>query len=108
VGIHKAKELLLLGDALGADEALALGLVNRVVPDDQLHAATAELAGRLAAGPTRAIALTKALVNAAVESDRATAFAAEAVAQELNMGTVDAQEGVAAFVGRRDATYRGW
>lgn len=108
VGMHKAKELLMLGDAISADEAMALGLVNRVVPDDDLRTATAELAGRLAAGPTRAIALTKALVNAAVESDRATAFAAEAVAQELNMGTTDAQEGVAAFVGRRDPTYRGW
>jgi 2-(1,2-epoxy-1,2-dihydrophenyl)acetyl-CoA isomerase len=108
VGTHRAKELLLLGDALPAVEAQALGLVNRVVPDAELGAATDELAGRLAAGPTRALALTKALVNRAVESDRATALAEEAHLQELNMATVDAQEGVAAFVERRTPTYRGW
>jgi 2-(1,2-epoxy-1,2-dihydrophenyl)acetyl-CoA isomerase len=43
-----------------------------------------------------------------LESDRATAFQAEAVAQEMNMSTVDANEGVAAFVERRSPTYRGW
>ena len=108
VGVHRAKLLLLLGDALGAADAHALGLVNRVVPDDELAGAAGELAERLAAGPTRAMALTKALVNDALHADRAAAFAAEAQAQELNMATADAQEGVAAFVERRTPTYRGW
>ena len=108
VGLHRAKELLFFGDALSAAEAAELGLVNRVVPDDELAAAAGALAGRLATGPTRALALTKWLVNRAGSSDRATAFAEEAWAQELNMGTADAQEGVAAFVERRDPTYRGW
>ena len=47
-------------------------------------------------------------MNTSLESDRSTAFQNEAVAQELNMSTVDANEGVAAFVERRSPTYRGW
>ena len=58
--------------------------------------------------PTRAIALTKALVNRSLDSDRSTAFAEEAMAQDVAMTTADANEGVAAFVERRDPTYRGW
>lgn len=108
VGLHRAKELLFFGDAVSAAEAAELGLVNQVVPDAELTDAAGTLAGRLATGPTRALALTKWLVNRAAESDRDTAFAEEAWAQELNMATADAQEGVAAFVERRDPTYRGW
>lgn len=108
VGVQKAKELLFLGDDLSATEAQALGLVNRVVPSADLASTVDEWAGRLAVAPTRALALTKWLVNRSLDSDRATAFAEEAVAQELNMGTADANEGVAAFVERRAPTYRGW
>ncbi len=108
VGLQKAKELLFFGDDLPATEAATLGLVNKVVPADQLEATVDEWAGRLAVGPTRALALTKALVNRSLDSDRTAAFAEEATAQELNMGTVDANEGVAAFVERRSPTYRGW
>lgn len=108
IGIQKAKELLFFGDDLDATDAAALGLVTKVVPADQLEATVDEWAGRLAVAPTRALALTKALVNASLDSDRATAFAEEANAQELNMGTVDANEGVAAFVERRTPTYKGW
>ncbi|WP_237537011.1 enoyl-CoA hydratase-related protein [Streptomyces sp. SID5785] len=107
VGPQRAKELMFFGDALPAADAERLGLVNRVVPDASLAKEARAWAERLASGPTRALALTKQLVNASLESDRATAFAAEAVAQELNMGTRDAQEGVAAFVERRTATYEG-
>jgi 2-(1,2-epoxy-1,2-dihydrophenyl)acetyl-CoA isomerase len=108
VGLHKAKELMLLGDDLPAPEAERLGLVNRVVPGDQLAEVAGTWAARLASGPTRSIALTKALLNRSLDSDRATALHDEATAQELNMGTRDAQEGVAAFVERRDPTYLGY
>jgi 2-(1,2-epoxy-1,2-dihydrophenyl)acetyl-CoA isomerase len=109
VGLHKAKELMLLGDDLPAPEAERLGLVNRVVADgDELTATVAELAGRLADGPTRALSLTKHLLNRSLDSDRATAFHDEAVAQELNMSTHDANEGIKAFVERRKPTFRGW
>lgn len=107
VGPQRAKELMFFGDAVPAAEAERIGLVNRVVPDGELAKAAGAWADRLAAGPTRALALTKQLVNASLESDRGTAFAAEGTAQEINMTTADAQEGVAAFVARRAPEYRG-
>lgn len=107
IGPQRAKELMFFGDALPAPEAERLGLVNRVVPDAELEKTAAEWAARLATGPTRALALTKQLVNASLDTDRAAAFAAEAAAQEINMTTRDAQEGVASFKDRRPAHYTG-
>jgi len=107
VGPQRAKELMFFGDALGAADAERLGLVNRVVPDGELDKTAREWAARLAAGPTRALALTKQLVNASLDADRTTAFAAEAAAQEINMTTADAQEGVKSFTERRAAAFRG-
>lgn len=108
VGLHKAKELVFFGDDLSAQDALELGIVNKVVPFDELEATTREWAGRLAHGPTKAIGLSKALLNKAFESDRATSFADEAMVQELIMTTHDANEGVAAFVERREVAFKGW
>jgi 2-(1,2-epoxy-1,2-dihydrophenyl)acetyl-CoA isomerase len=108
VGLSRAKELMFFGDDLGAADAERLGLVNRVVAADELPKLTAEWAGRLAAGPTRALGLTKRLLNRSLDADRATAFREEALAQELNMTSEDANEGVQAFVERRDPNYRGW
>ncbi|WP_327696739.1 enoyl-CoA hydratase/isomerase family protein [Streptomyces sp. NBC_00459] len=107
IGPQRAKELMFFGDALTAPDAERLGLVNRVVPAEDLHKTAREWAERLATGPTRALALTKQLVNASLDSDRATAFAAEATAQEINMTTADAREGVASFVERRSPRYGG-
>ncbi|MER6423436.1 enoyl-CoA hydratase-related protein [Streptomyces sp. NPDC001137] len=107
IGPQRAKELMFFGDALSATEAERLGLVNRVVPDAELDKTAREWAARLAAGPTRALALTKQLVNASLDADRATAFAAEAAAQEINMTTGDAQEGVRSFVERRSPEFKG-
>lgn len=107
IGPQRAKELMFFGDAVPAAEAARLGLVNRVVGDGELEKTAREWAERLAAGPTRALALTKQLVNASLDTDRSAAFAAEATAQELNMTTADAQEGVASFVERRTPAYRG-
>ncbi|MFD3437291.1 enoyl-CoA hydratase/isomerase family protein [Streptomyces sp. NPDC058685] len=108
VGPQRAKELMFFGDALPAQEAERLGLVNRVVAADDLTKTARAWSERLAQGPTRALALTKQLVNTSLDADRATAFAAEAAAQEINMTTRDANEGVASFVERRGAEYRGY
>ena len=108
VGLHQAKELVFFGDDLGATEAAAMGLVNKVVPGDALDGAVRQWAERLAAGPTVAIGLAKRLLNRSLESDRITAFAEEAAAQELAMTSVDAQEGVASFVERRPTEFKGW
>ncbi|WP_405787642.1 enoyl-CoA hydratase/isomerase family protein [Streptomyces sp. NBC_01367] len=107
VGPQKAKELMFFGDAVPAAEAERLGLVNRVVPAEELEATAREWAERLAQGPTRALAMTKQLVNASLDGDRAAALVAEATAQEINMTTADANEGVASFVERRTPKYLG-
>jgi 2-(1,2-epoxy-1,2-dihydrophenyl)acetyl-CoA isomerase len=107
VGPQRAKELMFFGDALTAADAERLGLVNRVVPDAELEKTARTWAERLATGPTRTLALTKQLVNASLDTDRTAAFAAEAAAQEINMTTRDAQEGVASFAERRSPVYRG-
>ncbi|MGW6021498.1 enoyl-CoA hydratase/isomerase family protein [Streptomyces sp. NPDC055099] len=107
IGPQRAKELMFFGDSVPAADAERLGLVNRVVPADELEKTARTWAERLATGPTRAIAMTKQLVNASLESDRTTAFAAEAAAQEINMTTRDANEGVTSFVERRTPSYEG-
>lgn len=108
VGPQRAKELFFLGERVDASMAHALGLVNRVVPSDELADLVELWASRLVAGPTRAIAVTKSLVNRAYESDRLTALRDEAVGQEVVQATEDAREGVRAFVERRDPDFRGW
>jgi 2-(1,2-epoxy-1,2-dihydrophenyl)acetyl-CoA isomerase len=108
VGMQKVKEILLLGDAISADQACQLGLVNRVVGESELESTVTALAERLASGPTRTLALTKWMINRAVDADRADCFEDEAMAVEMNMHSRDAQEGLAAFVERRDVRYLGW
>ena len=108
LGPQKAKEIAFFGDALSATDAARLGLVNAVVPLDELEKTAAEWAGRLAAGPTKAIGATKLLINRSLESDRATAFAEEALLQEMLADTEDAREGVASFMERRPPSFRGW
>jgi 2-(1,2-epoxy-1,2-dihydrophenyl)acetyl-CoA isomerase len=108
IGPQRAKELFFFGDDVPAAEAERLGLVNRVVPRDQLLGLAGEWAARLAAGPTRAIAVTKYLTNRSLESDRATSLWDESVAQELITGTDDCREGLAAFAERRPPVFRGW
>jgi 2-(1,2-epoxy-1,2-dihydrophenyl)acetyl-CoA isomerase len=108
VGPHVAKRLYLFGDDVPAAEALRLGLVGEVVPASDLQARAGELAARLATGPTRTLGITKRLVNRALDLDRDSALVEEAWGQELVMTTTDAQEGVKAFVERRDPEFRGW
>ncbi len=108
IGPQRAKELFFFGDDVPAVEAERLGLVNRVVPRSELLTLAGEWAARLASGPTRAISVAKHLTNRSFESDRATAFREEAVAQELVTGTADCAEGLAAFAGRRPPVFQGW
>ena len=92
-GLQRAKELMLLGDRVSADKARDYGLATEVVPLDELEARTAELAARLAQGPTVALGMMKRLANRALDSDRATALYEEALAQELVMTSRDARRG---------------
>jgi 2-(1,2-epoxy-1,2-dihydrophenyl)acetyl-CoA isomerase len=108
VGPQRAKEMFFFGDDVKAEEALSIGLVNRVVPASQLQTEATEWAERLASGPTKAIGMAKMLANRAIDTDRAAAFWDEAYAQELVSRTEDSQEGLSAFVERRDAKFKGW
>jgi 2-(1,2-epoxy-1,2-dihydrophenyl)acetyl-CoA isomerase len=107
VGIHRAKELVFLADALPAAGALEWGLVNRVVPDGALEQAARELAERLAAGPTRALGFSKQLLNRALVADLTEAPDEEATAQALNSQTDDFREGVRAFAEKRPPQFKG-
>jgi 2-(1,2-epoxy-1,2-dihydrophenyl)acetyl-CoA isomerase len=108
VGPQRAKQLMFLGDDLSAADCERWGIANRVVPAPELTAAVDELAGRLATGPTKAVGMTKWLVNRSFESSRHSAFEEEAYAQELVTATADMAEGIAAFGERRSPEFRGW
>ena len=108
IGLAKAKELIFLGDDLPALDAERIGLINKVVPLDQLGVAADEWALRMAKAPTKAVSLSKWLLNRSLDSNRQGAFEDEAWAQELASRTEDFQEGVQAFIERREVQFRGW
>lgn len=108
IGMQKAKEMAFFGERLTAADALALGLVNRVVSADDFDATVSDFAGHLASAPTTAIAFTKRLLNDSLDTDRSGAFVAEAMAQELQSYSHDSKEGVQAFVEKRPTEFTGW
>jgi len=101
VGTAKARELYFTGRPVDAQEALSLGLVNRVVPDDQLADATMELARSLAQGPQIALSLMKRNLNCAESSGLAELLDMEAANQVLTGRTEDHREAAKAFVEKR-------
>ncbi|HSQ01199.1 MAG TPA: enoyl-CoA hydratase-related protein [Candidatus Dormibacteraeota bacterium] len=107
IGLAKAKELVFFGDDLPADEAQRIGLVNRVVPGDQLLAAAREWAERLATGPTYAIGMSKRLLNRSLEVDMETALDDEAMVQSLVTQSEDTKEGMMSFMEKRAPKFTG-
>jgi len=107
VGLGRAMEMSMLGEAVEAEEALRIGLVNKVVPDEKLAEETANLAGRLASLPTSALAVVKHSLYASFESDLETALEREAEGQTFCGYTQDHREGVAAFFEKREARFTG-
>ena len=107
VGLRKAMEIAMLGERFDAAEAKRLGLVNRVVPAADLEAETAKLAGRLAAGPARALANTKRLLNGSLDSALEDQLTAEAEGFADCAARGDFAEGVTAFLEKRPAKFGG-
>ena len=107
VGLGVALEMAFTGEPIDANRAQLLGLVNKVVPDDQLEGATMEFAERLADGPTRAIGLTKAAIYKGWGKDLDTTFDYQAVAQTFAAQTDDQKEGRAAFLEKRPPEFTG-
>jgi len=108
VGMHRAKEIVLLGDTLSAEQAREFGIVNRVVPAADLASEVGALATRLAAKPTKVLGWAKHLLHSAVDNPRAVVLEQEGVYVELNLGTADGQERTAAMLEQRDPDFRGW
>ena len=107
IGTARARELYFTGRPVDADEALTLGLVNRVVPDDQLHDATMELARSLARGPQIALSLMKRNMNCAENAGLAELLDMEAVHQVQTGRTEDHREAAKAFVEKRAPVFVG-
>jgi 2-(1,2-epoxy-1,2-dihydrophenyl)acetyl-CoA isomerase len=108
IGPQKAKEVFFFGDDISGARAGELGLVNKVVPRAELEKTAAEWAGRLAAGPTKAIGFAKFLTNRSLDTDRQGSFWDEGYLQEMLVNTADCTEGIASFMERRPAEFKGW
>ena len=107
VGLGRASELLLLGDRIDAATAERYGLVNRVVPHEQLLPAAQEWARRLAQGPTLAISMTKQMLNNELSMDLASAIEAEAQAQALLLMGDDHRRFYEAFKNKEKPAFTG-
>jgi len=101
VGVAKTCELIFTGDAIDAEEAERIGLVNKVVTCDQLESATKAIALKLAAAPIFAMAAAKRAIYRGLEISLATELENETVIMSLLHGTRDAQEGIRAFIEKR-------
>ena len=107
VGYGRASRMMLLGEKVDADEALRIGMVDEVLPDDELAAHAAGLAARLAEGPTRAYRWIKASLHHAAGSDLASTLAFENRAQVDCFASPDHHEAIQAFVDKRPARFTG-
>ena len=107
VGLRQALEIAMLGDNFNADDALRLGLINRVLPAAELDAAAQALAERLASGPTKAYGQMRRLLRSSFERDFGAQLAAEAQAFDSCAHSADMREGLQAFMDKRKPQFNG-
>jgi enoyl-CoA hydratase len=105
VGMARAKQYLLTGDTVTAEEALAMGLVNAVVPKDQVRDTALEWAKRFADGPRLAIAYTKQAMNATLLREAAHQVPLAMALEARTFGQPDVREGIQAFVDKRQPSW---
>jgi enoyl-CoA hydratase/carnithine racemase len=107
IGYGRAKEMILSGELIDADEARRIGLVYRVVPDGELLAAAAEFARQLLARAPQAIGLAKRVLRDCLSADLSTGRDIESLAMSVLIQTGDHKEGVKAFREKRRPKFRG-
>jgi len=107
VGLGRAKDLILTGRIVDAEEAARIGLVDRLVPAGEARAAAVAIATEIAARGPLAVREAKRLLDAALDLDLAAGLAAELEASERVFATDDLAEGAAAFFDKREPRYRG-
>lgn len=107
IGVSRAKDLILTGRHVTAEEALGMGLVNRVVPAEETYTAALDLARKLAAGPALALRAAKEAVDHGMDADLATGLDMERVRFAGLFATDDQSIGMQAFVEKRPAEFTG-
>ena len=107
VGVAKAAEMIFLGEALSSSEAERLGLINRVVPNQELEKFCQEIADKLAKGPSLAIGLAKKALWKNLKADLASALQLEAESQKVCLRSDDHREAVKAFLEKRSPLFAG-
>jgi 2-(1,2-epoxy-1,2-dihydrophenyl)acetyl-CoA isomerase len=107
VGLHKAKELVLLGEVIDAREAERIGIVNRVVPDAELDDFTQRWAQKLAAGPPLALQMSKRMLNSGSQMSLSEMLHWESMAQTVSSATKDGAEAMRAFAEKRAPEFKG-
>ena len=107
IGLGRASELLLLGETVTAQRALAIGLANAVVEDSELSAQTSSVARRLAEGPALAYAATKMLISKQMDMSLGAALELDSMTQALLMKSADHAEFYAAFREGREPNWTG-
>ncbi|UCE52472.1 MAG: enoyl-CoA hydratase/isomerase family protein [Desulfobacterales bacterium] len=107
IGIGRAMEMILTGDPVSAEQALAMGLVNKIVAPDRLLSEAKKLAETLASRPRLALQYAKEAVLRSSEGSLAEGLAHESYLHALSCGTQDKKEGVASFLQKRDPKFTG-
>lgn len=105
--LHKAKEIALLGDAISAEEADRMGLLNRLCDADEVESVVKDLASRLAALPPRTVTLIKENLNRATERSLEDTLEGESFAQSLVFTSEDTREAIAAWIEKREPRFTG-
>lgn len=107
IGWQRATALMMLGDKVSAEEAVAMGMIYKTCDDDKLAAAAMELANKLAGMPTRGLGLTKRLLNDSFSNNLEAQLQREVLVQAEAGETEDHREGVNAFLEKRPAVFKG-
>jgi len=107
VGLGRAMEMILTGDFIDAEEAYRIGLVNKIVPHEQLMEKAMELAKKIASRPPLAVRYAKETVNRSLEGSTVSGFALESFLHALSCTTEDKKEGVSAFLEKRKGKFKG-